>query len=86
LLADAHGHSQWRTALGVPDPSPRLREALKLLEQQANPVGQASNERGLDQLLAAASDARPGEEESERLVRRVLLATLEERRTRQAAR
>jgi hypothetical protein len=86
VLADAHGHSRWRTALGVPEPSRRLREAFKLLEHQARAVGPASDEWRLDELLAATSDARPGERKTERLVRRVLLATLEERRTRQTAR
>jgi hypothetical protein len=84
VLADAHGRSQWRTALGVPEPSPRLCEAFQLLEQQAKAVGPACDERGLDQLLAAASDACPGEGDTGRLVRRVLLATLEERQTRQS--
>ena len=86
VLADAHGHIRWRTAMGLPEPSRRLREAFELLEQQAKAVRPATDEWRLDQLLAATSDARPREREIERLVRQVLLATLEERRTRHTAR
>jgi hypothetical protein len=86
VLADAHGHNGWRTALGLPEPSRRLREAFELLERRADAVGPLGDESRLDQLLATSSEARPDEPERERLVRRVLLATLEERHTRQAAR
>ena len=82
ILAEADGGRAWRAALGLPDPSVRLTKAFNLLKKRVRGLTPPGEAPTIEQLLKAASKARPGEREFERLVRRVLLATLEERRTR----
>lgn len=82
LLAEARAGAAWRAELGLPQPSPRLSEALDSL---AGLVGAAVAPAGaprFDALLTHAGEDRPGEGTLERLARRVLLSMLEERRTR----
>jgi hypothetical protein len=85
LLAEAHGHAAWRATLGLPEPSPRLNEAFDLLEHAVATATPAAGGPTAELLLTAASQSGPREPELDRLVRRVLLATLEERLIRQPA-
>jgi hypothetical protein len=85
LLAEAHGHAAWRATLGLPEPSTRLDEAFDLLEQAVRTATPPASAPTAELLLTAASESPPRERELDRLVRRVLLATLEERLIRQPA-
>jgi hypothetical protein len=83
LLAEARAGTQWRAELGLPDLSPRLADAIeslgRVVRRGAPPAGTSS----FDALLRAADEDDPDEDPLDALVRQVLLAMLEERRTRQ---
>jgi hypothetical protein len=83
LLAEARTGARWRTTLGLPDPSPRLSEAIDSMHRAVRAVTPAGAAPTFDALLLAAGPDRPAERELDGLVRRVLLSMLEERRTRQ---
>jgi hypothetical protein len=85
LLAEAHGRAAWRATLGLPEPSPRLSEAFDLLEHVVRMATPPAGAPTAELLLTTASESPPRERELDRLVRRVLLATLEERLIRQPA-
>jgi hypothetical protein len=83
VLADAATDAGWRSALGLPEPSARLSDAIEALRQT---VGAAQGQGGatpFDALLARCIREPPGEEAFDRLVRQVLLSMLEQRRTRE---
>ena len=82
LLAECGRGAPWRAAIGLPEPSTRLEAAIESMKQtigalEVPDVGQTS-----DALLAAVAQDPPDEDPLDGLVRRVLLAMLEERRTR----
>jgi hypothetical protein len=83
LLDDARPGAPWRLALGIPEPSTQLSEAIHSMGRQV----QAATPRGgaptFDALLTAAIDDEADENALDGLVRRVLLSMLEERITRQ---
>jgi hypothetical protein len=83
LLAAAQGGAQWRADLGLPEPSPRLSDALESLERLGRAAATPAGTALCDQLMTNAAEDRPGEGTLDRLVRRVLLSMLEERATRQ---
>jgi hypothetical protein len=85
LFAEAGGGAAWRATFALPEPSRRLSEAFDLLEQAVREATPQVGAPTVELLLTAASESRPRERELDRLVRRVLLATLEERRIRQPA-
>jgi hypothetical protein len=85
LLEDARPGALWRTTLGVPDPSPRLSEAIDALSGEVRAAMPESNPMAFDALLTAAGEDRPGERELDGLARRVLRSMLEQRRTRRPA-
>src|SRR6185437_13072869 len=84
LLAEARAGAAWRAELGLPEPSPRLSEALDSLAGLAGAAVAPDGGARFDALLTQAGEDRPGERTVERLARRVLLSMLEERATRQA--
>jgi hypothetical protein len=83
LLAEARAGGSWRVELGVPEPSPRLADALESLGRLTDLVAASANASLFDALLMAAAEANPGEGTLDGLVRHALLAMLEERRSRQ---
>jgi hypothetical protein len=83
VLADGRRGAPWRTAMGLREPSPRLAEAIDSMEQAIGALDVTNNEPTSDALLAAVELDPPDEDPLDGLVRRVLLAMLEERRTRQ---
>src|SRR5262249_4773429 len=85
VLEDARPGARWRTTLGVPDPSPRLSEAIDSLSREVQAATAESDPMVFDALLTAAGEDRPGERELDGLARRVLRSMLEQRRTRRPA-
>jgi hypothetical protein len=85
LLTEARSGAAWRPALGLPEPSTRLSEAIDSMERAVETATRAGGAPSFDGLLTAAGEDRPGEQPLDRLVRRVLLSVLEQRRTRQPA-
>jgi len=69
--------------MGLPEPSARLGAAIASIEQAVGTLDVADGEPMSDALLAVAAQDPPDEDPLDGLVRRVLLAMLEERRTRQ---
>jgi hypothetical protein len=83
VLAEGGRGAPWRVAMGLPEPSARLGAAIESMEQAVDALDVAHGEPTSDALLAAAAQDPPDEDPLDGLVRRVLLAMLEERRTRQ---
>jgi hypothetical protein len=83
LLTAARPGRPWRAELGLPEPSPRLADALRALGRVVREVPSPSGSSWFDALLSAAQADRPAETTLEQIVRRALLSMLEERRTRQ---
>ena len=84
LLAEARPEGPWRAELGLAQPSRRLSDALESLERLVHAARNPAGTAPFDDLLTRASEDPPEEGTLDRLVRRVLLAMLEERATRQA--
>jgi len=82
VVADARPGARWRTAMGLPEPSARVGAAIESMEQAVGALDVADGETMSDALLAAAAQDPPDQDPLDGLVRRVLLAMLEERRTR----
>jgi hypothetical protein len=85
LMSEARGGAPWRAGLGLPEPSARLSTALDSLGRLAATVAAVPAPDRFDAILRAARHDPPGEPALDGLARRVLLAMLEERRTRQPA-
>jgi hypothetical protein len=83
VLADGRPGAPWRTAMGLAEPSARLGAAIESMEQVVGALYVADGEPTSDALLAATAQDRPDDDPLDSFVRRVLLAMLEERRTRQ---
>jgi hypothetical protein len=84
-MSEACGGAPWRAGLGLPEPSAQLSTAIDLLGQLTATVVPVPGADRFDAMLRAARQDPPGEPALDGLVRRVLLAMLEERRTRQPA-
>ena len=82
VLAECAPGAPWRAAMGLPEPSARLGAAIESIEQVIDELEVATGEPTSDALLAAAAQDPPADDPLDSLVRRVLLAMLEERRTR----
>ena len=82
LLAAARPGAAWRAELGLPEPSPRLVDAIESLGRLAQAVPLHDGSSSFDDLLTAAEEDHPGGK-IDRVVRHTLLAMLEERRSRQ---
>src|SRR6478672_11556391 len=83
VLAEGRPGAPWRAAMGLPEPSDRLAAAIQSMEHAVGALKVADGESPSDALLAAAAQDSPDEDPLDGLVRRVVLAMLEERRTRQ---
>jgi hypothetical protein len=83
LLAAAAPGAAWRAELGLPEPSPRLAEAIESLGRVARAAPLPPGASWFDALLTAAKEDQPGESALDQVVRHALLSMLEERRTRQ---
>jgi hypothetical protein len=83
VLAAGRPGAPWRAAMGLPEPSGRLAAAIQAMQQAVSTLDVPDGEPMLDALLAAATQDSPDQDPLDGLVRRVLLAMLEERRTRQ---
>ena len=83
LLAEARSGAAWRAAFGLAQPSARLGQAIDLMSQEVLASPGSDGLPSFDPLLSAANQDRPGEPPLGRLVRQVMRAALEERRTRQ---
>jgi hypothetical protein len=83
LLAAAGPGATWRAELGLPEPSPRLADAIRSLGQMARAAPFAAGGSSFDVLLTAVTQEHPGETNLDQLVRHALLSVLEERLTRQ---
>jgi hypothetical protein len=84
LLADAFEGARWRAALAIPDPSPRLSEALHSMDQAVRAATRRGSTSAFDAVLVTTQEGAPGEGGLDRLARRVLRSTLERLRIRQA--
>jgi hypothetical protein len=84
LLAAAVPGATWRIELGLPEPSPRLADAIEALARVARSASPPAGVSFFDALLTAAEEDHSGQT-LDRLVRRTLLSMLEERKTRQPA-
>jgi hypothetical protein len=83
VLADGRPGAPWRAAMGLAEPSARLGTAIESMEHVVGALYVADGEPTSDALLAATAQDRPDDDPIDSFVRRVLLAMLEERRTRQ---
>jgi hypothetical protein len=84
VLADAHADATWRAALGLPQPSPRLRDAMESLGRVVHAAAAPPGTPVFDAMRTALSRDDPDEGRLDGSARRSLLATLEERGTRQS--
>jgi hypothetical protein len=83
VLAEGGRAAPWRAAIGLPEPSAGLGAAIDSMKRAVSALDVAHGEPTSDALLAAVAQDPPDEDPLDGLVRRVLLAMLEERRTRQ---
>jgi hypothetical protein len=83
LLAGARPGTPWRAGLGLPEPSPRLADAIESLGRLVRAAPLRAGASSFDALLTAAKEDHFGETDLDDVVRRTLLSMLEERRTRQ---
>ena len=72
LLADARGKTQWRTKLGLPEPSSQLSHAIYFLSEAVHAMASQNGNFSLDGLQVSLLDDRPAEDPLDRLARRVL--------------
>ncbi|HEX6518828.1 MAG TPA: hypothetical protein VF070_02280 [Streptosporangiaceae bacterium] len=83
LLDEARPGAAWRAALGLSEPSPQLTQAIASMSSEVLASANGSGAPEFDVLLSAANEGQLGEQPLDGLVRQVLRAVLEERRTRQ---
>jgi hypothetical protein len=82
VFAEGGPGAPWRAVMELPEPTDRLGAAIESMEQAVGALDVADGEPTSDAVLAAAAQDSPDEDTLDGLVRRVLLAMLEERRTR----
>ncbi len=85
VLADCRPEAPWRTAMGLPEPSTQLAAAIQSMQRTIDTLDAADGQPTSEALLTVFGQDPPDERPLDGLVRRVLLAMLEERRTRQPA-
>jgi hypothetical protein len=83
LLAAARPGASWRAEFGLPEPSPRLADAIGSLGRLVRAAALPPGESLFDALFTEAKEDHPDERSLDQVVRRALLSMLEERRTRQ---
>jgi hypothetical protein len=82
LLAEGGPGAPWRAAMGLPEPRGQLGAAIEAMERVVGALDVPDGGAMSDALLAAAAQDTSDDDPLDGLVRRVLLAMLEERRTR----
>lgn len=83
VLSEGRAGAGWRRALGLAEPSQQLDAAIDSMGRAVHAASQPGNPRSLEALAIAFRETAPGEQDLDGLVRRVLLAMIEERSTRQ---
>jgi len=86
VLSDARSGAAWRLRLGLPEPAEKVSEAIDSMERMVRAASPAGDTPTLEAMVSTFREERPGETELDGLVRRVLVAMLEERATRQPQR
>jgi hypothetical protein len=84
LLAEGRAGAAWRAAMRLPEPSPPLAAALESLSRLVGATAVPPGKSQFDAMLAMCAQDQPGEQTLDGLVRRVLLAMLEERASRES--
>ncbi len=82
--AHAHAGAVWRAELGIPDPSPRLDQAISLMDDVVREAKITDILPSADAVLAALAERSPSKSRLERLANRVLRTAVEQRQARQA--
>ena len=77
VVSQAVPGAGWRSALGLPEPSSRLAEALTALDELARDCSGRCDPFSVGAMLAAASEHRESGSQVERLVRRILRSALD---------
>jgi hypothetical protein len=85
VLAEAGSGAGWRETLGLAEPSPKLADAIDSMSKAVRAVSPPAGKPALEAIASALRKSLTGEPELDVLVRRVLLAMIEERGTRQPA-
>ncbi len=70
MVAAARGGATWRAELGLPEPSPRLADAIESLGRVARAAPLQAGGSAFDAVLTAAREDHPGETALDQLVRR----------------
>jgi hypothetical protein len=85
LLNEARPGSPWRAAFHIAEPSAQLAEAISFMDHTIRAVMSVDSASRIDALRDLCEQDRSGEEEAEKLVRRVLRSTLYQLRAREAS-
>jgi hypothetical protein len=81
VVAAAHAGTPWRALLGIPEPSPQLNHAIRVMFNVVRGATAAGDDLALDALILAMRERQPGEASLDRLVHRVLRSALELRQS-----
>jgi hypothetical protein len=84
VLGEARSGAPWRASLGLPEPSPQLSTAIEAMRNEVLTATDGAQPT-FATVLSAAGEDRSDEPALDALVRRVLRAMLEERKTRETA-
>jgi hypothetical protein len=83
VLADARSDAGWRPTLGLAEPSQKVGEAIDCMAKAVHAVSPPGAAATLEVAASAFRKNRPDESDLDLLVRRMLLAMVEERGTRE---
>jgi hypothetical protein len=78
LLADAQGKTEWRTKLGLPEPSPQLNQAMQVISRAVRATDWLNGNLTLSALHISLLEDGPAENALDRLARRVIRSALEQ--------
>ncbi len=84
VSADAHAGASWRATIGIPEPSPTLEQAIDAIDEALGSAMLAGGVPTADAVLTTLRGTPPSTRRPDTLARRVLLAAVEQRQTRQA--
>jgi hypothetical protein len=85
VLADADSDAEWRSTLGLAAPSRNLAEGIDCMRTTIREASRLDDELTLEAMATALRENAPAKHELDSLVRRALLAMIEERSARQPA-
>src|SRR5262249_20136950 len=83
VLAEARSGAGWRSTLGLEDPAQSLDDGIDFMRRALGAVSASGDATGLQAIASLLRKSLPREPELGGLVRRVLLAMIEQRGTRQ---